>query len=127
MIERDEQGRIVRLRGGAGGAPSVGGAVGLWAPSLLIVVPLGALVFFTLGYASITTISVALFATIVFAVRAWQGLNSWIDVFYGAAALVLLLWALRPNIRKLLRGEERVVRISLHGLIRARREQQSQG
>jgi glycerol-3-phosphate acyltransferase PlsY len=123
MIERDAQGRIVRLRGGAGGAPSVGGALGLWAPSLLIVVPLGALVFFTLGYASVTTMTLALFATLVFAIRAWQGLSPWVDAFYGVVALLLLLWALRPNIRKLLRGEERVVRLSLHGLIRARREQ----
>jgi glycerol-3-phosphate acyltransferase PlsY len=123
LIERDENGRIVRLRGGAGGAPSVGGALGLWAPSLLIVLPLGALVFFTLGYASVTTISVALFATLVFAVRAWQGVSSWMDAWFGVAALALLLWALRPNIRKLLRGEERVVKISLHGLIKARREQ----
>jgi glycerol-3-phosphate acyltransferase PlsY len=123
LIERDANGRIVRLRGGAGGAPSVGGALGIWAPSLLIVLPLGALVFFTLGYASVTTISVALFATLVFAVRAWQGNTSWLDAWYGVAALLLLLWALRPNLRKLFRGEERVVRISLHGLIKARREQ----
>jgi glycerol-3-phosphate acyltransferase PlsY len=101
----------------------VGGALGIWAPSLLIVLPLGALVFFTLGYASVTTISVALFATLVFAVRAWQGNTSWLDAWYGVAALLLLLWALRPNLRKLFRGEERVVRISLHGLIKARREQ----
>jgi glycerol-3-phosphate acyltransferase PlsY len=111
--------------GGGGGPPSVGGALGLWAPSLLIVLPLGALVFFTLGYASVTTISVALFAIIVFAVRAWQGATPWVDALYGVAALLLLLWALRPNIRKLLQGEERVVKISLHGLIKARREQNS--
>src|SRR5512139_154446 len=73
LPDRDEKGRIVRLRGGAGGAPSVGGALGLWAPSLFIILPLGAVVFFTLGYASITTMSVALFATLVFAVRAFQG------------------------------------------------------
>jgi glycerol-3-phosphate acyltransferase PlsY len=122
MIERDENGKFVRLRGGAGGAPAVGGALGLWAPSLLIVLPLGALVFFSLGYASVTTISVALFATLVFAWQAWQGLAPWVNVLYGLAALILLLWALRPNIRKLLSGNERVVKYSLHGWINARRE-----
>src|SRR3990172_5745638 len=49
MPERNEQGRIVRLRGGAGGAPALGGAIGLWGPSIFIIFPLGALVFFTLG------------------------------------------------------------------------------
>ncbi|HEY2982256.1 MAG TPA: glycerol-3-phosphate acyltransferase [Anaerolineales bacterium] len=122
VVERDANGKILRLRGGAGGAPAVGGALGLWAPSVLYVLPLGILVFFTLGYASITTISVALFVTIVFAVRAWLGLTPWVDVLYGVAAEVLLIWALRPNIRKLFRGEERVIKYSLHGLIRARRE-----
>src|SRR3990170_2170630 len=69
--ERNEQGRIVRLRGGAGGAPALGGAIGLWGPSIFIIFPLGALVFFTLGIASITTMSVAFFTTVLFAIRAW--------------------------------------------------------
>lgn len=124
LPERDEQGRLVRLRGGAGGAPSVGGALGLWAPSLLFILPLGALVFFTLGYASLTTMSVALFATIVFAVRASQGMP-WTDVLYGLAAEVLLIWALRPNIKKLVEGKERVVSISLHGRLKAKKEKES--
>jgi len=124
LPERDEQGRLVRLRGGAGGAPSVGGALGLWAPSLLFILPLGALVFFTLGYASLTTMSVALFATIVFAVRASQGMP-WTDVLYGLAAEVLLIWALRPNIKKLVEGRERVVSISLHGRLKAKKEKES--
>jgi glycerol-3-phosphate acyltransferase PlsY len=124
LPEWDEKGRLVRLRGGAGGAPSVGGALGLWAPSVLIVLPLGALVFFTLGYASITTISVALFATIVFAVGAFQGMP-WVNVLYGLAAEVLLMWSLRPNIRKLVQGRERVVSISLHGHLKAKKEKES--
>jgi len=33
-----------------------------------------------------------------------------------------LLWALRPNIKNLLARNERVVGISLHGWIKARRE-----
>jgi len=124
LPERDPNGRLVRLRGGAGGAPSVGGALGLWAPSVLFVLPLGALVFFTLGYASITTLSVALFATIVFAVGAFQGMP-WANVLYGLAAQVLLIWALRPNLRKLVEGRERVVSISLHGRMKAKKEKES--
>jgi len=124
LPEWDEKGRFVRLRGGAGGAPAVGGALGLWPPSVLIIVPLGALVFFGLGYASVTTMSVALFAILVFAIRAAQGLSPWSYVWYGVFAEILLVWALRPNIQKLFSGNERVVNLSLHGWLRSRREQQ---
>jgi len=122
--ERDEQGRIVRLKGGAGGAPALGGAIGLWGASIFIILPLGALVFFTLGIASITTMSVAFFTTILFGIRAWLGLMPWVDVAYGLLAQVLLIWALRPNIQKLFSGKERIVRQSLHGWIKSKRDPQ---
>ena len=122
--ERNEQGRIVRLRGGAGGAPSVGGAFGLWGPSIFIIVPLGALVFFTLGIASVTTMSVAFFAIVIFAIRASLGLTPWLYVLYGVLAEALLVWALRPNLKRLFSGEERIVKQSLHGWIRSKRDRQ---
>ena len=122
--KRNEQGRIIGLKGGAGGAPSVGGAFGLWGPSILIIFPLGALLFFTLGIASITTMSVAFFVIIIFAIRAWLGFGPWIYVLYGVLAEILLIWALRPNLKKLFAGQERIVKQSLNGWIRARREKQ---
>jgi glycerol-3-phosphate acyltransferase PlsY len=121
LPEFDENRRFKGLRGGAGGAPAVGGAFGLWPTSLVIILPLGAIVFFTLGYASVTTMSVALFSIIVFAVRATLGFPR-IDVLYGVLAEVLLIWALRPNIKNLLAGTERVVGISLHGRIKAKQD-----
>lgn len=124
LVERDENGQL-RFRGGAGGAPALGGAMGLWWPMLPIVFSLGALLFFTLGIASITTMSVALFVTIIFAVRAWLGQMPWIDVLYGVLAELILIWALRPNIQKLLSGNERVVKYSLNGWLRARKETQA--
>jgi glycerol-3-phosphate acyltransferase PlsY len=124
LPKRNEQGRIVGLRGGAGGAPSVGGAFGLWGASIFIIVPLGALLFFTLGIASITTMSVALFAIVIFAIRAWLGLSPWLYVLYGVLAELLLIWALRPNLKKLFSGQERIVRQSLHGWIKSKRETQ---
>ena len=65
--------------------------------------------------------SVALIAIIAFAVRTAFGFP-WIDVLYGVLAELLLILALRPNIKNLLAGRERVVGISLHGRIKARRE-----
>ncbi|MDX9991497.1 MAG: glycerol-3-phosphate acyltransferase [Anaerolineales bacterium] len=123
LPEFDANGKFKRLRGGAGGGPAAGGALGLWPVAGLIVIPVGALVFFGLGYASVTTISVGLTAIIVFAVRAWLGYSPWIYVWYGVLAEILLLWALRPNLKKLLNGTERVVSLSLHGRIKARKEQ----
>lgn len=129
LPERDENGRLIGLSGGAGGAPALGGALGLWPPSLLMILPLGAVVFFGLGYASLTTISVGLFALLIFAVRAYLGLPgaSWIDTLYGLVAAGLLTWSLRPNIQKLFNGTERVVSVSLHGKLKARREQAEAG
>jgi glycerol-3-phosphate acyltransferase PlsY len=95
--------------------------MGLWPASILIILPLGMLTFFSIGIASITTMAVGLFAIIVFAIRAFQG-GPWIYVWYGVGAEVLLIWALRPNLKKLMEGKERIVKFSLNGWLKARRE-----
>lgn len=125
LISRDEDGKM-RFHGGAGGAPALGGAAGFWGWSLPIVFGLGALVFFTLGIASVTTMAVAFFVTVIFAIRAYMGLMPWTDVLYGVIAGILLVWALRPNIKKLFAGKERVVKYSLNGWLRARKESQAE-
>jgi glycerol-3-phosphate acyltransferase PlsY len=106
IIQRDEKGHL-RLHGGAGGGPTVGGAIGLWWPSAFIILPLAILVFVGIGYASITTISIAVITTIIFGVRYMMGLSPLPDVIYGAIAFLMLVWALRPNIRALIEGRER--------------------
>lgn len=121
LAKRDENGKLV-LRGGAGGAPAVGGAIGIWPGSLLIVLPLGILTFFTIGIASVTTMAVAFFAIVVFYIRASQGLMPWAYVWFGVGAEVLLIWALRPNLKKLFTGNERIVKYSLHGWLKAKKE-----
>jgi len=108
LAERDETGQI-KLRGGAGGAACVGGAFGLWWPSVLFLVPLGALVLFIIGYASVATMSTALISALIFAYRAYTGASPWEYVLYGLMAEVILVWSLRPNIRRLLKGNERLI------------------
>jgi glycerol-3-phosphate acyltransferase PlsY len=108
LIERKDSGGI-RLRGGAGGAPSSGGAFGLWPPSFLIILPTGLLLLFGIGYASIATMSVPLIASIIFAYRAWIGASPWQYILYGVLTEIVLIWALRPNIQRLFNGTERVV------------------
>jgi acyl phosphate:glycerol-3-phosphate acyltransferase len=125
LISRDQNGKL-RFRGGAGGAPTLGGAMGLWIWMFPIVFGAGAIVWFGLGIASVTTMAIGLIVTIVFAIRSAMGLQSPFDIWYGIVAELLLLWALRPNIRKLFAGQERVVKFSLNGWLKARREAASQ-
>jgi acyl phosphate:glycerol-3-phosphate acyltransferase len=121
LIRRDESGKL-RFHGGAGGAPALGGAMGLWLPIFPIVVAAGAFIWFTVGIASLTTMAIGLVVTIVFAVYSAQGLLEPVNVWYGVIAELFLIWALRPNIKKLLAGNERVVKFSLNGWLRARKE-----
>ena len=121
LIEREKNGKL-RFRGGAGGAPALGGAMGLWWPMFPIVFTAGLLVWFTIGIASITTMVVGLVVTVVFAIRAGLGLQDPTDIWYGVISELLLLWALRPNIQKLLSGNERVIKYSLNGWLRSRKE-----
>jgi len=108
LLERHESTGKVRLRGGAGGAACLGGALGLWPESVLVILPLILFVYLFIGYASLTTMSIAFFATVVFLVKAIQGTLPWQYVVYGLAAEAMLVWALRPNIKRLREGTERM-------------------
>lgn len=50
-----------------------------------------------------------LVTTVLMAILAWAEKVPWVYVLYGPLAQGLILWALRPNIRRLLNGTERVV------------------
>lgn len=106
MIERSPEGHI-RLRGGAGGAAAGGGAFGLWPPVAFILIPLGLLTWYLTGYASVTTLSIGVMAIIIFGVRAGLGLDPWAYVMYGFLVELLMIWALRPNLKRLRDGTER--------------------
>jgi glycerol-3-phosphate acyltransferase PlsY len=123
LIERGTDGRI-RLRGGAGGAAAGGGAFGLWPPVAFILIPLGLLIWYVSGYASVTTLSIGILTIIIFGVRAALGLGPWAYMIYGFLVELLMFWALRPNLKRLKDGTER-----RHGLPvrleRLRQERQS--
>lgn len=100
------------FKGGAGGATCAGAALVMWPWLGPILIGLGALILYYVGYASIATISVAVTTTVVFAILAWWVMPGAFDplfVLYGVGAIVLLAWSLRPNFRRLIRGEERIV------------------
>jgi len=108
LIERKENGKL-RLRGGAGGTCALGGAIGLWPWSALFIAPLAIFSFVVIGYASAATLTVGFVSIVVFVVRAWLGDGPWVYVAYGIVAELLIIWALRPNIKRIIDGTERPV------------------
>lgn len=110
LLNKDQSGKI-RFTGGAGGAVTLGASIGLWAGSWMVILPL-ALVFYVLvGYASLTTISIALSASGLFIVRALHGENPWAYAAFGLSALLAVIIALRPNLDRIKQGTERRVRL----------------
>lgn len=110
LLERQGPGKYT-LRGGAGGAPCMGGSFAFYPLSLFIILPATVLILFGIGYASLATLSIAFLAIILFTVRAITAGSSWAYVVYGIIAELLLIVALIPNIKRLVSGNERLVGI----------------
>lgn len=108
LLQRDENGRV-SIRGGAGGASSVGGATGLWPPIILIILPVAGLILYFIGYASVATLSVPLICLVVFAYLYLTAGSPWEYLIYGVLTFFILAWALRPNISRLMAGNERLI------------------
>lgn len=108
MIEKNVKGKLC-FKGGAGGATTLGAAVGLWAQSWLFILPFAMVFYIIVGYASLTTISIALAATGIFLVRAIQGDDPWAYALFGLSAMGIIIFALRPNLLRLKKGTERRV------------------
>ncbi len=124
LLEKRSAGGI-RLRGGAGGAPAFGGAISLWPEAGLIIFPLAALVYLLVGYASVTTLSIAIFSILIFSLRALLGTGPWIFALYGVGALLIVALALRPNLERLRQGTERPVGLRAY-LLKLRRREKNQ-
>jgi glycerol-3-phosphate acyltransferase PlsY len=109
LLERFGADNRVRLRGGAGGATCLGGSVALWGSTWMFLLPLAFLVYVLVGYASVTTMSIAGISILIFAYRAAIGVSPWAYVVYGIITELILMWALRPNLKRLREGTERPV------------------
>ena len=106
MIEKRRDGKFY-FRGGAGGLTSIGAGTALWV-GYLIFVPLPCfLIYMISGYASVATASFNIVGTIGFIIGAIMGKCSWWCVLYGVGAEILVLISLRPNFKRLRRGDER--------------------
>ena len=101
------------LRGGAGTGPNVGWAAAIWLPMLPIGVAMmiGMLIF--IGMASVASISIAVVIPVSFLILYLLGITPYdATLAYtigGLITLAIVLWALRPNIKRLLEGNERIV------------------
>ena len=94
------------FRGGAGTAPNMGVAAGFWFPSLIFTLPFFPIGMFVIRIASLTSLVAGLAIVVIFAARALLRQGPWEYVAYGLGALLLVAYALRPNIQRLLNGTE---------------------
>jgi glycerol-3-phosphate acyltransferase PlsY len=108
LIKRNNAGRLA-LEGGAGGATAFGGAVALWPPIWMFLLPALVLVYLLIGFASVMTLSVGFFCILIFAITAYMGITPPVFILYGVGALILTAIALRPNLKRLKNGTERAV------------------
>ncbi len=100
-----------RWNAGAGTGPNLGAAMAFWPPVALLVIPIILFFIFIVGYASLASIAAAVAIVIILFVRAAYVGTPWQYGFYGLLTLILVTWALRPNIKRLIQGTERRVGI----------------
>jgi glycerol-3-phosphate acyltransferase PlsY len=100
-------------RGGAGTGPNVGWATAVWWPMFLIgAVVMSAMLRFV-GIASVASLTMAAIIPLTFAGLYLAGVpgydNTLAYIVGGIAAALVVTWSLRPNIKRLIAGDERVV------------------
>jgi glycerol-3-phosphate acyltransferase PlsY len=101
------------FKGGAGTGPNVGWAGAIWFPIVpaAILVVLGVLIF--LGIASVASLAMSAVIPIAFGVLYLAGVEPYDSTLAymigGIIAGAIIAWSLKPNIKRLLRGEERIV------------------
>ena len=108
LVRKGQDGKI-KVGGGAGGTPAVGAIVGLWWPSIFILVPAGYIIVMVVGYASLATMSLPIIGSLVLLFRFIQFDEPWEYILSGVLSEFFIVWALRPNIKRLINGTERLV------------------
>lgn len=112
LISRETDASGVRrwkVGGGAGGITSAGVAIALWPWNLPLMVAVLLIGLVGIGYASVTTLGMGISALVVFTALAVGFGSPLAYVVYALAALTVQVITLQPNLRRLMRGEERMV------------------
>ena len=94
------------FKGGAGTGPNVGVCIALWPLSALWLIPLLPFGLNVIRYASLASLLIAAVIPISLAIRAALGLGPWLHLVYALGAALAVVWALRPNIKRLINGTE---------------------
>ena len=101
---------FLRFGGGAGTGPNVGWSAAIWPwifPIAFLV--MGGMLYFV-SMASVASLSMAAVTITIFAIRYALGIDTTLAYLAGSlVAGLVVTWALRPNIRRVLNGTERLV------------------
>lgn len=107
---------FLKFAGGAGTGPNIGWATAIWPPMFPIGFIVMAGTLLGLGMASVASLSMAAIIPITFAVLYFTGINAQLGMadtpaymLAGILTAVIVTYALRPNIKRLIEGNERVV------------------
>lgn len=101
---------FLKFGGGAGTGPNVGWSLAIWWPVAIIACIVGGLLLYGVGMASVASLAVAFLIPIIFAVRYLAGADPTAAyMFGGLITAAIVTWSLRPNIKRILAGEERLV------------------
>ncbi|MCA9957717.1 MAG: glycerol-3-phosphate acyltransferase [Chloroflexota bacterium] len=104
---------FLNWRGGAGTGPNVGWATALWWPMFPIALVVMVLMLVGVGMASVASLTMAAIIPITFGILYIAGVTGYSGTIAylvcGVAAASFVTWALRPNIKRLIEGNERVV------------------
>ena len=100
-----------KLNAGAGTGPNLGAAIAFWPPAALVVIPIILFFVFIVGYASLASIAAAIAIVVILFLRAAYVGTPWQYGVYGILTSAIVIWALRPNIKRLFEGKERRVGI----------------
>ncbi len=102
---------FLKFRGGAGGMSTAAGLIALNAYVGIPVAVIAILVFYFSRYASVATLTAAVggLAALTVILLAFPAVAHWEHLVYGLLTAAACVWALRPNIQRLLAGTERRV------------------
>jgi glycerol-3-phosphate acyltransferase PlsY len=98
-------------RGGAGAITNLGVVIGLYYPVMIVMVVFGFIALLASRMASVATLSTVTAALLAFAGLALLGHVPWAYAIYGLMAGVVIVIALLPNIRRILAGTERQLKL----------------